>query len=108
MEESEQFDSAVDSELGDGVYPETVAALVDLAADVTSAFASWNLPQERREQLYARAWQRFERRSRLHVLQDRLHLDRRGMAILGGAAVVVAAIGVGVAVAHERRAHAAA
>jgi hypothetical protein len=87
---------------GQDVAP-AVRALVDLAIEVSDAYADWKLCPADHDRLYADSLFRFEAalRAHRHVWQ-RLSVGRRGAVISGAAAAtVVAAISVGVIL--ERR-----
>jgi hypothetical protein len=101
MDEAERLDTALETR------PEVVgpdlAPLLDVAAEVARFLdGHWLAPSER-HRIYARALETASRRARLAGVR-RMLTDRRLPAIVGGAAVTVAAAAaIAVALSRERR-----
>ncbi|MBV9101612.1 MAG: hypothetical protein JOZ46_07450 [Candidatus Dormibacteraeota bacterium] len=100
IEQEDQLDSALEG-LPRAIAPE-IEALVDLAAEVSSALRTWRLTPAQRERIEQRAGALFE--AATTPRWRRLVPQRARPALIGGAAVALAAgVGIAVAVARGRR-----
>ncbi|MGI8847257.1 MAG: hypothetical protein ACR2GX_03185 [Candidatus Dormibacteria bacterium] len=82
-----------------------VRVLVDIAADVANALGEFRLTAADHDRIYAESLLRLEATLRAHRhLWNRVHIGRRGAAVMGGAAAatVVTVAAIGIAVVHER------
>ena len=110
MNAVEIFDRALDRVLdrgdGDTRTPDSVRALLAVAAEVADALAAARLSGAEHERIYARSLALLEEAVSEHRRgwQRVLRLERPAPAIVGGAALTIGAAAIGWALLHGRRA----
>jgi hypothetical protein len=107
IDDAERLDAALNRQrIGarvEDVSPQ-VRALVDLALEISDAYASWKLAPADHDRLYAESLLRLEATLRRHRhLWQRVPGGPRGAMIGGAAAATVVAAAIGVGVILERR-----
>lgn len=102
MNTEDRLDAALSSDIAAFAATSEVRALVDTGDEIGDALSQWSLDAATRTRLYAEALAMATVPS-LNARLRAVGLDRRVLAIAGGAAVTCAAAAVSVAIARGRR-----